>query len=147
MKKIAVLMSLVLLLMAMPLTAYAEQPVAPYAASRPPATPNWKYTAQIATALYYEGPTMICFTAVTAFDEVISITVEQTLQKQGFLWIWSKYDDESEWTDTVEDNWTDVYNYKTVTESGKYRLKSVVTVTNEDGKSEKITVYSDEFVL
>ena len=147
MKKIALLMSLVLLLMAMPLTAYAEQPAAPYAASNPPATPYWKYTANMTSSLHYDKPIMTCVSTVSAFADVTSITVEQTLQKQGSFWSWSPYDNDSVWKTTVNTFWANIYNYKTVTESGTYRLKTVATVTNKDGKSETITIYSEELVI
>ena len=144
MKKIAVLMTLVLMLCAMPLTAFAAQPAEPYAASNPPATPNWSYTASIISSLhYYDGSTMYCSTSVTGLSSVTSITVEQTLQKQGALWIWSKYDGDSVYTATEYDCIALVTNEKIVVESGKYRLKSVVTVKTASGKSEKITVYSE----
>jgi len=35
-------------------------------------------------------------------------------------------------------------NSKSGLESGKYRLKSVFTLTDKNGKSETITIYSDE---
>lgn len=146
MKKIAVLMSLVLMLVAMPLTAFAEQPVAPYAASMP-ATPNWDYAADALSLLYFDGTTMTCISKITAFTNVTSITIEQTLQKQGALWIWSKYDKESEWTETVYDSSARVCNEKTDLESGKYRLKSVFTLKTDSGKSEKITIYSETVVI
>lgn len=143
MKKIAVLMTLVLMLCAMPLTAFAAEPAAPYAAPNPPATPNWDYTALMLSELYYNGTTMTCVSVVSAFAEVTSIKVEQTLQKQGLFWIWSKYDKASEWTTIEYDCIANIYNYKTVTESGKYRLKTVATMTTNTGKSEKITIYSE----
>ena len=147
MKKIAVLMTLVLMLCALPLTAFAAEPAAPYAASNPPAAPNWNYTAHMTSSLHYNGTTMTCVSTVTAFDEVTSIKIEQTLQKQGLFWIWSKYDKDPNWTTIVYDCGANIYNYKTVTESGRYRLKTVATVTNEDGKSEKITIYSEELEI
>ena len=143
MKKIAVLMTLVLMLCAMPLTVFAEQPVAPMAASNPPATPNWNYTYHMSGDLYYEGTTMECVSTVVAYEEVTSITIKQTLQKQGLFWSWSKYDNDSEWEETFYDSSVQFPNEKTVTEKGKYRLETVATVTNEDGKSETITIYSE----
>lgn len=143
MKKIAVLMTLVLMLCALPLTAFAAEPASPYAASNPPATPNWEYTAFMTSTLYYEGTTMKCVSTVSAFAEVTCITIEHTLQKQGLLWAWSKYDKDSVWTTIEYDSIAALSTKKTVTESGKYRLKTVATVTNENGKSEKITIYSE----
>ena len=142
MKKIAVLMTLVFMLCAMPLTAFAAEPVAPYAANNPPATPNWTYTANMLSELYYEGTTMSCISSVTGLSNVTSITIEQTLQKQGLFWTWSKYDDAA-WTETINHSWALISNDKIVLESGKYRLKTVAKVTSNTGKSEKITIYSE----
>ena len=71
------------------------------------------------------------------------IVAEQTLQKQGFLWTWGTYDG-TEWTKTVYSNTLAMSNTKSSLSSGKYRLKTVFTLTDKDGKTEKITVYSDE---
>ena len=73
----------------------------------------------------------------------VSITVEQTLQKQGFLWLWYGVDDAS-WTTTVNRNTISVVNTKSVLSSGKYRLKPMFTFTDKNGKTETITVYSAE---
>ena len=74
---------------------------------------------------------------------MVKITAEQYLQKQGILWIWSTYDS-AEWTKTVYSNVLTVSNTKTGLSSGKYRLKTVFTFTDKQGKTETITVYSDE---
>ena len=142
MKKIAVLMSLVLLLTAVPFTAYAES-VSPYAASMPPATPNWKLTVEAVSGLVIKGTTATCFSTVTGGSSVTSITIEQYLQKEGFLWIYFSYDADSEWETVVSGNITNVYNYKSGLTSGKYRLKTIATLKTADGRSETITVYSD----
>ena len=142
MKKIAVFMSLVLVLLSMPLTAYAES-VTPYAASTP-AVPNWSITVDVISSLHYDGTTATCVSTVTGGSSVTSITVEQYLQKEGFLWIYYSYDSDSEWKTTVNKNWANVYNYYTFgLTSGNYRLKTIATLKTADGRSETITVYSD----
>lgn len=73
---------------------------------------------------------------------VVEITAEQYLQKQGFLWIWSTYDG-AEWTKTVYTNTLSMSNTKTGLSSGKYRLKTIFTLTGKQGETETITVYSD----
>ena len=143
MKKIAVLMTLVLMLCAMPLTVFASEPVAPCAAANPPAAPNWDYAINIISNLCFDGTTMYCESSVTGATSVTSITIEQTLQKQGFFWIWSKYDNDSVWTTTANKNTALAANKKTGIESGDYRLKTVATLKTASGKSEKITVYSE----
>ena len=147
MKKLAVLVSLVLALFAIPLTAFAEQPASPYAAGTP-AVPNWDLTVKASSTLYPEGDDDVtCVSIVTGAPSVTSITVEQTLEVPGILWFWKTYDNDSEWTKTVEDNATSVYNYKYDLESGKYRLKSVFTLETASGKSETITVYSETITI
>ena len=63
--------------------------------------------------------------------------------KQGFLWTWSTYDG-AEWTKTVYSDTPAMSTAKTGLTSGKYRLKTIFTLTDKNGKTEKITVYSDE---
>ena len=143
MKKIALLISLVLMFCAMPLMAFAESPVAPYAASNPPAVPNWDLTGTASSNLYVDGTDVACLSKVNGNTIVTSITIEQTLQKQGLFWIWSKLDKDSEWIETYNDFSARLYNEKYNLESGKYRLKSVFTLKTDSGKSEKITIYSE----
>ena len=77
-------------------------------------------------------------------DQVVSITVEQTLEKySGWFWIWNSVDGAS-WTKTANLNSILMSNAKSGLSSGTYRLKSVFTLTNSSGKTETITVYSDE---
>lgn len=76
-------------------------------------------------------------------DDAVKITAEQYLQKQGFLWIWTTYDG-AKWTKTVNTNFISMSNTKTGLSSGKYRLKTIFTLTDKQGKTETVTVYSDE---
>ncbi|MDE7398926.1 MAG: hypothetical protein K2N06_05295 [Oscillospiraceae bacterium] len=75
-------------------------------------------------------------------SSAVKITAEQYLQKQRFLWIWTTYDD-AEWTKTAYTNVIAMSNTKTGLSSGKYRLKTIFTLTDSNGKTETITVYSD----
>ena len=76
--------------------------------------------------------------------EVVSITVEQTLEKySGWFWIWNNVDGAS-WTKTVNTNTIRLSNTKSGLSSGTYRLKSVFTLTSSSGKTETITIYSAE---
>lgn len=88
------------------------------------------------------GQTAYCTSKAYGADAV-SITVEQTLQKQGFLWLWYGVPDAS-WTTTVEDNSLSFDNIKDDLSNGKYRLKSVFTLTDSTGETETITIYSAE---
>lgn len=77
-------------------------------------------------------------------DQVVSITVEQTLEKySGWFWIWNSVDG-ANWTKTVNLNSISMSNTKSGLSSGTYRLKSVFTLTSSSGKTETITVYSEE---
>ena len=73
----------------------------------------------------------------------VKITVVQTLQKYWGLWFWKDVDG-AEWTRTVERNSISLTNSKSGLDSGKYRVKSVFTLTDQNGKSETFTVYSSE---
>lgn len=92
-------------------------------------------------SLKLSGSNATCESSATSLNAV-KITAEQYLQKQGFLWIWSTYDG-AEWTKTVNTNVIAMSNTKTGLSSGKYRLKTVFTLTDKNGKTETITVYSD----
>ena len=77
-------------------------------------------------------------------DQVVKITVEQTLEKySGWFWIWNNVDGAS-WSKTVNTNTIRLSNSKSGLDSGTYRLKSVFTLTNSGGKTETITIYSAE---
>ena len=82
-------------------------------------------------------------TSSTSGINAVSITVTQTLQKYWGLWIWNGVDG-AEWTRTVNYNSINLSNSKSNLESGTYRVKSVFTLTDKNGKSETITVYSNE---
>lgn len=86
--------------------------------------------------------TAYCVSKATSKDAV-SITVTQTLQKYWGLWIWNSVDG-AEWTKTVDRNSINVSNSIGGLDNGKYRLKSVFTLTDKNGKSETITVCSSE---
>lgn len=73
----------------------------------------------------------------------VSITVTQNLQKHWGLWIWTDVKDAG-WSKQVDDDSIRLSNTKSGLTSGIYRVKSVFTLTDKNGKSEVITVYSDE---
>lgn len=88
------------------------------------------------------GNTAYCTSTVDGAGN-ISITATQTLQKHWGLWIW--YDVEGgTWTKTVDRDTIYLSSTKQNLDKGTYRVKSVFVLTNKDGKSETITVYSDE---
>ncbi len=91
---------------------------------------------------FISGTTANCQSSTRGYSDVVAITAEQYLQKQGFLWIWTTYNG-AEWTKTVYSNVLAMSNTKTGLSGGKYRLKTIFTLTDKNGKTEKITVYSD----
>ncbi len=88
------------------------------------------------------GNTAYC-TSKTNGSEAVSITITQTLQKYWGLWIWNDVED-AEWTKTEERNLIRLDSTKQNLDKGTYRVKSVFTLTNRNGKSENITIYSNE---
>ncbi len=89
--------------------------------------------------------TAYCTSSVEGTNAV-SISVTQTLQKHWGLWIWNDVKD-AEWSKQVNDNSISLSNSKSGLESGTYRVKSVFTLTDKNGKSETIPIYSDEGVV
>lgn len=92
--------------------------------------------------LTIENKTAYCTSLTTGFNAA-SISVTQTLQKYWGLWIWNDVKDAS-WSDHVNAGSIYLSTSKSGLDSGTYRVKSVFTLTDKDGKSETITIYSTE---
>lgn len=105
--------------------------------------PYYENAREAKSELIINGTTATCESTLKGDPDVIKIVAVQTLEKQGFLWSWDTYDD-TEWTKTVYSNTLTMSNTKTGLSSGKYRLKTVFTLTDKQNKTETITVYSDE---
>ncbi len=105
--------------------------------------PYYEKAQEAKSILNINGTDAICESSLAGDPDVIKIVAVQTLEKQGFLWIWGTYDDTT-WTKTVYTNTLTMTNTKTGLSSGTYRLKTVFTLTDKQGKTETITVYSDE---
>ena len=94
------------------------------------------------STLIIEGTTAICLSEAVWFEEdVASFKITQSLEKQGFLWIWGKYD--GYWTKTLTKTGvlsTTVYNLS----KGKYRVKSTFLITMKNGATQTFTLYSGE---
>lgn len=104
--------------------------------------PYYEKADDVKSELFINGTTATCTSTVIGDSDVIKIVIVQTLEKQGFLWSWSTYDNTT-WTETVYSSSYVMSNKKHEIESGNYRLKTFVTLTDKNGKSETITVYSD----
>lgn len=106
-------------------------------------SPAYEYADSVSSRLYISEQTATCRSDADGCN-VVSITVEQTLEKySGWFWIWNSVDG-ANWTKTVNLNSISMSNTKSGLSSGTYRLKSVFTLTSSSGKTETITVYSDE---
>lgn len=105
--------------------------------------PYYEKAQEAKSILNINGTDAICESSLAGDPDVIKIVAVQTLEKQGFLWTWGTYDDTT-WTKTVYTNTLAMSNTKTSLSSGKYRLKTVFTLTDKNGETETITVYSDE---
>ncbi|MCM1276428.1 MAG: hypothetical protein NC299_13895 [Lachnospiraceae bacterium] len=82
-------------------------------------------------------------TSIAEGTDAVSITVTQTLQKHWGLWIWEDVDGAT-WTGTANIGSICLYNTKSGLKSGKYRVKSTFVLTDANGKSETISIYSNE---
>lgn len=89
--------------------------------------------------------TAYCVSSTTGANAV-SISVTHTLQKHWGLWIWNGVKGAS-WSKQVDDGSICLSNSKSGLDSGTYRLKSVFTLTDKNGKSETITIYSSEVTV
>lgn len=93
--------------------------------------------------LYIVGTSAECKSQADGVDTV-KITIVQTLQKySGWFWIWDDVDGAS-WTRTENRSSVNLSNTKIGLTSGTYRVKSVFTLTDKNGKTETLTIYSNE---
>lgn len=77
-------------------------------------------------------------------DNTAKITVVQTLEKYSG-WFWIRNDvDGAVWSKTVNSGSIRLVNTKSGLSGGKYRIKSVFTLTDKQGKTQTITICSDE---
>lgn len=135
-KKILTSVLSAVVLCATPVTQAAAAAAEPYSI----VSPLYEIADGAWAELSFSGSSAIC-RSVAKTQNAVKITAVQTLERQGFLWIWSTYGDP--WTKTVYANSITMSNTKSVS-GGKYRLKTVFTLTDSQGKTETITVYSSE---
>lgn len=106
------------------------------------AQPYYDKASEATSVLTMNGTTATCTSTCMGYSDVVQIVAVQTLEKQGAWWSWSTYNNTT-WTKTVYKSTLTMSNTKSGLESGTYRLKTVFTLTDKNGKSETITVYSD----
>lgn len=102
---------------------------------------------EIATKAYSElsivGTTAECKSKASG-DNTAKITVVQTLEKySGWFWFWDDVEGTT-WTKTVNSDYINFVSTRSGLTSGKYRVRSEFTLTDKNGKTETITVYSSE---
>ncbi len=136
MKKVISMLMCLLLCFLFPITSSAET------VSHNGFQPYYEKASEAKSELIINGTTATCKSTLRGGPDVTKIVAVQTLEKQGFLWSWDTYDD-TEWTKTVYSNTLTMSNTKTGLSGGKYRLKTVFTLTDKQNKTETITVYSD----
>lgn len=105
-------------------------------------SPYYQLASDATSTLTISGTTAKCESKLIGYSGVTSCKVEQTLEKySGWFWIWNSV---TSWNNTISSSYGKVTNSKSGLGSGTYRVKSVFTLTTSDGKTETITVYSDE---
>lgn len=123
-------------------SAYAENSVQGLS-STGEISPAYEIAQTVNSSLSINGTKATC-TSTAYSDSCASISVTHTLQKySGWFWIWNDADNAS-WSKTVNVNTICLVSTQNGLSSGKYRLKSVFSLTDKQGKTETITVYSDE---
>ncbi len=137
MKKVFSILAILLLCFSLPVEASAS--IVSFAVVQP----YYEIAHITRSELSISSTTAMIKSSVKGDSDVVKITATQYLQKQGSLWIWTTYDG-AEWTKTVYSNTLMMSNTKTGLSSGKYRLKTVFTLTDKQGETESVTVYSDE---
>ncbi|MBD5129860.1 MAG: hypothetical protein HDT43_08050 [Ruminococcaceae bacterium] len=91
--------------------------------------------------LSISGTTATCKSVYTANgDDVAKVVITQSLEKQGFFWTWSKV--AGEWTKTSDGSSMALTNTVSGLDKGTYRVRTVFTVTDKNGKEETIPLYS-----
>ena len=93
----------------------------------------------------YTGTVTMMSNFETSDRSVVQVTIEHSLEKHAYLWVWNNIGGKS--SKTVNDCYNYLITYRTGLESGTYRLKSVFTAVLADGRSETITVYSNELII
>lgn len=94
------------------------------------------------SVLVINGTTATCISIASwTSEDVASFKITQSLEKQGFLWFWGKYD--GYWTKTL----TKSGNLSTTVSNlskGNYRVRSDFVITMVDGATQSFTLYSGE---
>ena len=98
------------------------------------------------SSLPISSNTARCDSSYEGNSDVVQISAQQTLQKYWGLWIWNDVEGAS-WSDTTSGRIFSLHNTKSGLSNGTYRIKTTFTLTNKQGKTETITVYSSEKIV
>lgn len=104
---------------------------------------EYETARDLSNSLTISSSIAYCDSVCTGFNNVVQISVTQTLQKFWGLWIWNDIEG-AEWSDSKSSNYISLFSTKGGLSSGTYRLKSVFTLTTSNGGTETITIYSSE---
>lgn len=134
-KVIPIILTVVLCFSLLSVTAFAE------------GSSTYDLTSAIKSSnLVISGSTATCGSSYDGGPVVKSVKVVQSLEKHSYLWVWDRIGSEITKTET-DTNSLSCTNIKTGITSGTYRVKSVFTITLYDGRSETLTVYSNEVTV
>ena len=141
-RKIALVLSAVMLCSSVSTTAFAETT----SHIEDEIAPAYVYAFDVSNNLVISSGTAKCSSSCIGTSDVVKVSVEQTLQKFWGLWIWNDVSG-AEWTKTVNYSTTTLSSTKSGLDSGTYRVKSVFELTDQNGETETITIYSDEVTI
>lgn len=98
-------------------------------------------TSKCVCTLTISGNNASCYSRYSSVgNDASKVVVTQSLEKQGFFWTWSKV--AGEWTKTSDGSSMALTNTVDGLSKGTYRVKTVFTVTDKNGKEETIPLYS-----
>ena len=139
-KNFALLLSAFMMLSSVSIPASAETTTV---VSNEGIAPAYEYASSAKSLLYISTNTAECTSNCTGTSDIVSISVDHTLQKFWGLWVWNDVDGAS-WTKTKSGSSISLVSTKSGLTSGTYRVKSVFTLTSSSGENETITIYSEE---
>lgn len=84
-----------------------------------------------------------CYSSyIDTSGDTVTITITQSLEKKGLLWIWNTAD--GTWVKEVNSNSASFTNLVENLDSGTYRVKTIFAIETKTGATEEITMYSSE---
>ena len=96
----------------------------------------------------FSGKTATCKSSITLADKEKWLSITQTVEREVSSNSWQSVKD-CGWsvTNTEGKNYHLFVNSGTVTENGKYRLKSIFMVESVSGEKERIVIYSQTVTI